>query len=143
MENATKALSIAGAILITIIIIALGVQVYNGIKELPMSEEERLEAEEIEKFNSKFNIYNNKSLYKAEFKSVINKIIDNNKTYPEYQIKININGTDKADSEAQIWINDEEGTLNAYWRCIKIEYNEGRISKMYFKSVDTSEGADA
>ena len=136
MENATKALSIAGAILITIIIIALGAQVYNGIQELPMSEEERLEAEEIEKFNSRFNIYNDKSLYKAEFKSVINKIIDNNTLYPGYQIQINIDGEEKTDIEAKDFIN---GEINSYWRCTQIEYTEGRISKMYFESVNVAD----
>ena len=143
MENATKALSIAGAILITIIIIALGAQVYNGIQELPMSEEERLEAEEIEKFNSRFNIYNDKSLYKAEFKSVINKIIDNNTLYPGYQIQININGEEKTDTDAKVFIEEDEEDIDSFWRCTKIEYTEGRISKMYFESVNVAPSTDA
>lgn len=136
MENATRALSMAGAILITIIIIALGVQAYNRIKEMPMSEEERLEVEELSRFNSKFEIYNKTSLYKAEFRSAINKIVDNNRVYPEYRIEISIDGEIKLDEEAKVYVADTN--IPDFWRCTKIEYDGGRISKIYFEHVAVS-----
>lgn len=143
MENATKALSIAGAILITIIVLALGVQVYNGIRQMPMSEEERKEAEEIEKFNSKFNVYNNKPLYQAEFKSVINKIVDNNTLVGQDRrvsmVNARVEMSDGTTYEDLTYIQEnlvKSDTLSHFWKCTKIEYDEnGRVSKMTFKEV--------
>ncbi len=150
MENATKALNIAGAILITMLIVAIGVQVYNGIQEMPMSEEERLEAEEIEKFNSKFNIYNNKSLYQAEFKSVINKIEDNNALADQdrrtskidYVIKDTTGANislvfDDNNNIVEIQDGTETRELPSFWKCTKIEYTDGRVSKMTFQAKKT------
>ena len=61
MENASKALIIAGAILLAILIISLGLMVYNGAKDTV--NQNNLSETEIGVFNSKWESYlgNNKT----------------------------------------------------------------------------------
>ncbi len=55
MENASKALIIAGAILLSILIIGLGMMVFNNAKNALTSA--NLDAEQIDAFNSKLETY--------------------------------------------------------------------------------------
>ena len=55
MENASKALIIAGAILLSILIISLGIMVYNNAKNTVGSAS--LDKQEIQTFNSDFEKY--------------------------------------------------------------------------------------
>ena len=58
MENASKALIIAGAILLSILIIALGMSVYNSSKSASANAD--LSATEVSSFNSTFEAYEGK-----------------------------------------------------------------------------------
>lgn len=55
MENASKALIIAGAILLAILLISLGIMVYNQAKGTINDAD--LSAEEVQTFNTKFTSY--------------------------------------------------------------------------------------
>ena len=55
MENASKALIIAGAILLSILLISLGIMVYNQAKGT--INEADLTTEEVQTFNTKFSTY--------------------------------------------------------------------------------------
>ena len=55
MENASKALIIAGAILLAILLISLGIMVYNQAKGTVNDAD--LSAEEVQTFNTKFTSY--------------------------------------------------------------------------------------
>ena len=55
MENASKALIIAGAILLSILIISLGIMVYNNAKNTVGSS--NLDKQEIQTFNSQWEQY--------------------------------------------------------------------------------------
>ena len=57
MENASKALLIAGSILIAILLIAMAVKVVNPTKVLTDSAKITLDATEIAMFNNKFTPY--------------------------------------------------------------------------------------
>lgn len=78
MENATKALLIAGAILIAILLIAMGVKVLNSTKSTTDSVDTTMDVTAVAAFNNKFTPYlgNNKS--KAQAMAAINTIIANN-----------------------------------------------------------------
>lgn len=57
MENASKALVIAGAILISIILISIGIMVVNSAYGIFGSAEESMTSQEIEMFNRQFLSY--------------------------------------------------------------------------------------
>lgn len=57
MENASKALIIAGAILISILLISVGVLVMNSINPMKKSAQDRSETMAIESFNAQFISY--------------------------------------------------------------------------------------
>ena len=57
MENASKALLIAGAILIVILLIGVGMMVFNGAKENVDSSLDTVSAQQVQVFNSQFAAY--------------------------------------------------------------------------------------
>ena len=76
MENASKALIIAGAILLSILIISLGLMVYNQAKETIGAV--NLSQQEIETFNSKFTAYENVSVSGVQVNALIQTVIASN-----------------------------------------------------------------
>lgn len=76
MENASKALIIAGAILLAILIIALGVMVYNNAKETVGSAD--LSSTEITSFNSQWESYVGDNKTAAQIKSMFSAVIASN-----------------------------------------------------------------
>lgn len=74
MENASKALIIAGAILISILLISVGIIVMNAIND-PISEAgSSAESQAIEIFNSKFTAYIGTELDYSTVKSLLTTI---------------------------------------------------------------------
>lgn len=57
MENASKALIIAGAILISILLISVGIMVMNSTGDITTGMEGEMDATAIRQFNSKFQNY--------------------------------------------------------------------------------------
>lgn len=57
MENASKALIIAGAILISIVLISIGILVVNSADNLVSGAGEQMSAQEIQLFNRQFDTY--------------------------------------------------------------------------------------
>ena len=76
MENASKALLIAGAILLVILIISLGLVVYNQAKESVGSA--NLNQQEIEAFNSKFTAYEGNGISGSQVNQLIQTVISSN-----------------------------------------------------------------
>lgn len=72
MENASKALIIAGAILLSILIISLGIMVYNNSKNTVGSA--NLNKQEIETFNSQWESYEGTSKTASEVKTMIQAV---------------------------------------------------------------------
>lgn len=87
MENATKALIIAGSILIAIILIAIGVKILNSTQGVTDSAEETMKSADIADFNSKFTAYSGKQAA-AEVKALANKVIATN-SVSEHQVTFN------------------------------------------------------
>ena len=76
MENASKALLIAGAILLAILIISLGLMAYNGAKNTVGSS--NLNKQEIEAFNSQWENYIGSNKTAAEVRALCSAAIANN-----------------------------------------------------------------
>ena len=83
MENASHALMIAGSILIAIMIITVGIYVYNTYIQIPQEQQANKEVEQIIQYNQQYESYNRKNLYGSEIISLANKIISNNRKYDE------------------------------------------------------------
>ena len=82
MENASKALIIAGAILLAIAIISLGLIVVNNVRSV--SDNTNLSEQEIQSFNAKFTAYEGESISGSRVNSLIQQVIATNKaTYDE------------------------------------------------------------
>ena len=91
MENASKALIIAGAILLSILIIALGMSVYNSSKSASANAD--LSATEISSFNSTFESYEG-SQKGSSVRTLITAVISSNQKNTDKLINIKDAATD-------------------------------------------------
>ena len=78
MENASKALLIAGGILFALLIITVLLYMNQNIITIRQTEQEKIEVEQLQKFNQEYEVYNKKLMYGAEVMSLINKMKNNN-----------------------------------------------------------------
>lgn len=76
MENASKALIIAGAILISILIVGLGVIIYNNVSDTARSS--NLDEQEITAHNSPFESYFGNAVSGSNVKALLTKVSANN-----------------------------------------------------------------
>ena len=76
MENASKALIIAGAILLSILIITLGLIVYNQAREAVKNV--NLSEQEIEVFNQKFSSYEGNNVSGTQVNNLIQAVSSSN-----------------------------------------------------------------
>ena len=72
MENASKALIIAGAILLSILIVSLGIMVYNNARNTVGNAS--LNKQEIESFNSEWLAYEGTNKTASEVKAMIQAV---------------------------------------------------------------------
>ena len=134
MENASKALIIAGGVLIALIIISMFIAMFNNISNIQKEQEDQIKVEQITAFNAEFEAYNKKVMYGADVITLINKVAENNRKYSmnnDYKITVNLDGTD-VDSASHLI---EEGKEKTVFTCVKTEYNNtGRICKIEIKT---------
>jgi len=81
MENASKALMMAGGVLIAIIIIGLLIMGFNTIRQYPIEQENVRKTQQTAAFNREFEAYNRDHVLGTEVITVMRKAIDNNKKY--------------------------------------------------------------
>ena len=90
MENASKALIIAGAILLAILIISLGILIYNQaagvVNSNAMSEVER------SNFNQKFTQYEGESVRGSTVRALLQAVLSNNMSADSDDRKVTVNG---------------------------------------------------
>lgn len=79
MENATKALLIAAAVLIAIILISLGVSIVSSAQSQINKSSSALDSAEIEAFNAQFRSYEGTSVSGTKVQALARIIIQNNK----------------------------------------------------------------
>ncbi len=101
MENASKALIIAGAILLAILIISLGILIYNQasgvVNDNAMSEVE------INNFNQKFTQYEGGSVRGTTVRAIYQAVLSNNVTQDSTDRQVAISGpTDMAQDATQV-----------------------------------------
>lgn len=101
MENASKALIIAGAILLSILIIGLGMAVFNNVKENLSGA--NLDKEQITAFNSQFEDYLGDNVKGTSVRTLCSNIQASNATEEnERQIKITYGTNKEVTSQSEI-----------------------------------------
>ena len=87
MENASKALIIAGAILLSILIIAIGMYIYNSSTNSIYSAADQISAQDQEAFNSQWTSYE-ENQPGSSVKSMISRLISNASTNQAEKTKL-------------------------------------------------------
>lgn len=80
MENASKALLMAGGVLIAIIILSLIVYMGTTTSRLAKTQDEKTLAEQTEAFNKEYEAYDKKKMYGTDVITVVNKAIEYNQS---------------------------------------------------------------
>lgn len=88
MENASKALLIAGSILVVILLIAMGVRVLNSTKGTSDATESTMKTAEETQYYSKFTKYIGDNQSKAQAMALINEVIASNSTNSKRTMEI-------------------------------------------------------
>lgn len=78
MENASKALIMAGGILLAIITLSLFIYMTTATSRIGEAQEERALIEQITAFNKEYEAYNKRRLYGTDVITVVNKAINHN-----------------------------------------------------------------
>ena len=131
MENASKALIIAGAVLIGILIISMGVLLATTLQKTAKTYYTSMNTNEIQKFNSEiaknFIIENGNTYITAQGIITLKNIL-NTETYKESNIHNNISAIVRNKSDAEFLTTN--GTKNEKYE-VKIEYSDqGMINKI-------------
>lgn len=118
MENASKALLIAGSVLIVILLIAVGVRIYSSTQGVTESTEGTMTATQKAQFNSKFTQYIGTKT-EAQTRALINTVISSNATNASHDVTINnekpdINMVLKNLNTIKVEINNEGYVFNIY-----------------------------
>lgn len=95
MENASKALIMAGGVLIALIIIGILVAFFNNLSDWQKISQTSEKVEQITEFNKQYDVYS-RNVYGSELLSIANKIDDYNKRESDNK------GYSKIDLEVQI-----------------------------------------
>lgn len=83
MENASKALIMAGSILLTIMVVGMLIYFLSQYRQFPQAQTEAERLAQVSKFNMEYESYDKKEMYGTEVATVVNKVIDNNKKYAD------------------------------------------------------------
>lgn len=113
MENASKALLMAGSVLLSILIISALVLMYTSITELKQTEASSDEEQKLAEYNRKIENFDKNVLYGSEILSLANLIDDYNATQSELKgyTKINFTFTVK---------NGGDNIKGTYTNCSKL-----------------------
>ncbi len=87
MENASKALIIAGAILISILLISIGIILINSGKDVTSTGTAGMNSQKIQTFNSQFTAYEG-TRKGSEITGLYNTVKSSNATDSQHQVKI-------------------------------------------------------
>ena len=144
MENATRALTMAGGILIALMILGALFLMFNNLSSYQNQNDTSTKSTQIAEFNNQFEPYNKDNLTLMELHSVYNKVNSNNTKNPEYKIEMiyefNSNHEDgnlKENFKSNFTAIEEAEKMNSKFSCINIENKgvDGRISKIVFKDT--------
>lgn len=101
MENASKALIIAGAILISILLISVGVIIMNSTGDIGGTSQRQGEIMAIRTFNSQFTAYEGEAVSGSQIKELISAVEANNAKDDEHKVTLTT-GTNNVTKSSQV-----------------------------------------
>lgn len=143
MENASKALIIAGAILLSILLISLGIFIFSQAQDT--LESVHMDEQEIQAFNNKFTPYEGERVRGSQVNALAQAVLSNNqsaKNNGETETKgITMNG--------KVNINSD-GTSTSFTRLpagtfysVKFTYKNSLVNEIVVGDVGTGSGSSA
>lgn len=135
MENASKALIMAGGVLIGILVLSLAVYLFANFGATAANIHSQIEEQQVVEFNAQFTKYQqNATIY--DIITLNNLAKQNNENYNDdsnYSITISIDNSQLNGSEKElIESNTNNGNLT-YFECKTIKYHtNGRVKSMNF-----------
>lgn len=127
MENASKALIIAGAILLSILLISLGIMIFNQAQTTV--QDSGMSQAEISTFNSKFTKYEGK-IKGTEVKSLIQEVNTNNSQDESKEHQVTLDGPDTGTGGTSTYKTSKYVNTKTYTVSIEEYSDNGRISKI-------------
>lgn len=106
MENASKALLIAGGVLIVIILVSMIMLVKNNVTNFYASQDELQEIADKTKFNEQFTRFNRDDVAGYELISLVNKVIDYNERISNASSEGNDNQAEPISLSITLWKNN-------------------------------------
>lgn len=100
MENATKALIIAGSVLIVIVLISVGVSILSSTRGLENNTQETADVMETNSFNSRFTGYVGNNLSGSQIKSLCSTVIASNAKNTAHKVTLTYGTTSGIDSSS-------------------------------------------
>ena len=105
MENATKALLIAAAVLIVIVIIALGVALLNPGSDMKGQAEAVGESTSVQAFNTHFSPYLGNNKKASDVRALVTDVLASNK-HNVYKVEVMFKGTKIIAKETPTTVSD-------------------------------------
>ena len=129
MENASKALLIAGAILIAILLIAIGMKVFNSASGVVNSAGTSMSSQEKTMFNRQWEMYNGKQSG-STIKQMLNDVTANNSDSENEKISVEYENTSEGNikNAANYTVSTEDVDKN------------GLIDKITITGTETTSG---
>lgn len=139
MENASKALIMAGSVLIALIVISLLVVFYNNIRSLQKTELSVEQQEKAGEFNKQYEVYQ-RDIYGSELLSLVNKINDYNKIEAENEgyTKIEIYVTFEKNVDSTYF---SKGTYNSSTMKNKINELDKKIEELGNQTIKSKKSS--
>ena len=154
MENATKALIIAGGMLIAMLIVGLLTWGYTQIRSLQQENVTEEERQQVVEFNERFEAYNKKVIRGYQMISLANLVYDTNTRYTYDNgytpVTIIVDGLSSETAEKEdleSYIQDKYDTMTSneknafkqlYFECTDVKYDakNSRVVSMNFRRVN-------
>ncbi len=139
MENASKALIIAGAILLAILLISLGIMIFQQAQDTVTNS--GMSEAELSAFNTKFLKYEG-TKRGSEVKSLINEVIASNSTDSNKDLERVINVTypngDVVDAATDPDSITTSGISTSTTYNVELTYTSGRVSGVLITNAGTT-----
>ena len=142
MENASKALLIAGGVLITLMVVSLGVYLFTDFSTTASNINRQNADRQLTSFNTQYTVYVGRTnITGYELVSVINMAANNNSEYDDvnnyeeaYKVDVTVDGSSVVDKSLdqleEDYIIDKQSTT---YKCTGVDYNSaGRVKVIYF-----------
>ena len=137
MENALKALVIAGGVLLGVLTITIVIYTFSSASTVSNAQKHQEEMKRLNAWNAEWEAYNRTLLYGSQVLTVCNKAEQNNLEAQNNQYNVQVivykNGSKIT---KDIFINSAD-ERKAIYKCKEMHYNQttGRIDKIVFENV--------